>query len=295
MKTTRQEKLADHLTQIDEDLLNTAYEIDDAEKLADYTRRKSSPFYKTPLFRRLTALAACLAVTVTAVLSLPDITPAEQTDHPAASAPAAPEAEKIVLPPVRVGTEGISKTIVKGYTIEEMMEKVDAVAVVKVKNWLDEDMFHTYYDAEVLTLIAGTLPDEFVLIQDGNSENTLKGYPLFTYGDEFLLFLIKATGNPEDGCAYPNDNSYWIAGSYTGAMEVVTNENGETYFVDRCNLIDRSSVELSNLKTDNAVYNTVNEVLSARDAEVSQYKTSYSSIYSLDELASKLPPLTKQP
>ncbi len=286
MKSTRQEKLADHLTELDEDLLHNAYEIDDAQKLADYAKSKNTrPQRKAPLFRRIAVLAACLVLTVTAAVTLPFAFSEEQT----------PDTDEIVLPPVRVGTEGYSQASLsaRSSTIESLCEYIDVIAVVRVGNWLDEDTHHTYYNAEVLDLIAGTLPDQFVLLQDGNSKCTMKGYPLFTYGDEFLLFLVKADYAPEEGCAYPNKNSYWIAGSYSTVMEVVEGENGNYYFVDRYHLLDRSAIELINLKTENTVNTMVHQTLASRDAEVSQFKAPYTAIYSLEELATKLPTLTK--
>lgn len=296
MKTKHTEKLANHLLEIDDDLQQNAFEVCDAKTLNEYVSRKNSrrAFYKTPLFRRLTVLAACLMLTVTTVFAIPAVFSREQT--PDADAVVTPDTDKIVLPPVRVGTEGYSRLSLheRSSTIESLCEYIDAIAVIRVGNWLDEGSFHTYYDAEVLDVISGTIPEKFVLLQDGNSEVTIKGYPLFTYGSELLVFLVKTSSSPEEGCAYPNDNSYWIAGSYTTAMEVVTDEDGTTYFVDCYHLIDRSAVELANFKSEATVNTTVYQTLLARDVEGMQYKVKYHAIYSLNELAAKLPPLTSE-
>lgn len=288
MKITRQEKLADHLTELDEDLLNTAYEIDDAEKLADYTRSRTPHTPKLPLFRKIAVLAACFALTLTAIVTLPFAFPTEQPTTPA------PE-NQIVLPPVRVGTEGYSQASFheRVSTIENLCEFVDAIAIIRIGNWLGEDSTTTFYDAEVLSLIAGTIPEHFTLLQSGNSKFTLKFYPLYAYGDEILVFLQKSTHQPEEGCAYPNDNSYWVAGCHTTSLDVVTDEDGNSYIIDRFSLINRSSIELSNLKSNPTVYNTAHRIMYERDGVVSQYKMEYSNIYSLSELVSKLPPLTK--
>lgn len=295
MKITRQEQLADHLTELDEDLLNNAYEIDDTEKLADYAKAKRTHAPKLPVFRRMAVLAACLMLTVATVFALPlAFSREEATTTPAVTTPA-PEGDKIVLPPVRVGTKGYSQASFheRVGSIESLCEFVDAIAIVRIGNWLGEDSNTTFYDAEVLSIVAGTIPEHFTLLQAGNSRITMKFYPLYTHGDEVLVFLQKSTHHPEEGCSYPDNNSYWVAGCHTTSLEVVTDEEGNTYFVDRFYLIDRSSIELNDMMSDSSVYNTVNQVLATRDAEVIQFKAKYNSIYSLDELKAKIPQLTK--
>ena len=280
MKTTRQEKLADHLTEIDEDLLNTAYEIDDAEKLADYTRRKSSPFYKTPLFRRLTALAACLAITLTAVLTLPDFSPAQPTDNGATVTPT-PEEEKIVLPPVRVGTKGHMNGSLSADvgTIEKIYSKTEAVARIRIGNWLDETEFYSYFEVEVVELYSGTLPKNFILQQFASSKVTISGFPVFTYGTEFILFLKTETRAPEEGCSYPDDNTYTIWGGHPAIFEVIETDSGDSYFVDRFHLIEKSEWTAKNYINHATIASTVKNALYQRDAEGQQYSAAYSGVY----------------
>ncbi|MBR2131837.1 MAG: hypothetical protein IJ955_04725, partial [Oscillospiraceae bacterium] len=107
MKTTRTEKLADHLTELDGDLLSTAYEIDDAEKLKQYTRPKYQ--IKPHLVRKLTAIAACLTLIIATAFTLPAVLPEKQTQPSGTTSTTATSDANIILPPVRVGTQGTLK------------------------------------------------------------------------------------------------------------------------------------------------------------------------------------------
>ena len=62
MKLTRTEKLADHLTELDGDLLSKAYEIDDAEKFARWKKYSLASVGKPTRLRRLAVIAASLLV-----------------------------------------------------------------------------------------------------------------------------------------------------------------------------------------------------------------------------------------
>lgn len=75
MKKSRNERLSEHLLNVDEEILTNAYEIDDAEKLGQYIKTKNSktkkPFYMTPVFRRVTTIAACFVLIVGVIFSIP--------------------------------------------------------------------------------------------------------------------------------------------------------------------------------------------------------------------------------
>ena len=62
MKNSREEEILTHLSEMDEELLDTAYSVDSPEKLIEYIKKdakKKSPFFKSPAFYRRMALAAC--------------------------------------------------------------------------------------------------------------------------------------------------------------------------------------------------------------------------------------------
>ena len=64
---SRNERLSEHLLQTDDAILNTAYEIDDPEKLKAYKKTKSAPITLLPrraVWVPVVAAAACVALTV---------------------------------------------------------------------------------------------------------------------------------------------------------------------------------------------------------------------------------------
>ena len=77
MKNSRNERLSEHLMNVDEEIFANAYEIDDAEKLKKYIRTKNAktkkPFYITPAFRRVATIAACFVLIVGVIFSIPSI------------------------------------------------------------------------------------------------------------------------------------------------------------------------------------------------------------------------------
>lgn len=62
MKESRNEKLSEHLLHIDEELLISAYDVDDAEKLAEYAKKNSRRRMVTSPLIRVAAIAAAFAL-----------------------------------------------------------------------------------------------------------------------------------------------------------------------------------------------------------------------------------------
>ena len=105
------------------------------------------------------------------------------------------DSDNIILPPSRIGEGEFNVQLTKRYTFETAFAEADAVARVKVGNWLSEDRENdsTCFEATTLQCFKGSLPETFTLYQTGSSHETLEGFPLFTYGNELLLFLNQGT------------------------------------------------------------------------------------------------------
>ncbi len=77
MKNSRNERMSEHLLNVDEEILTNAYDIDDAEKLRQYIKAKNAktkkPFYMTPAFRRVSAIAACFVLIIGVMFSVPGL------------------------------------------------------------------------------------------------------------------------------------------------------------------------------------------------------------------------------
>lgn len=182
--------------------------------------------------------------------------------------------EDAKFPPTRVGSEGIvSSRLERKYTLEEAYRLADVVALVKVDSWItdDDDIFQSYYDASVIKAYKGSISESFTLLQDGSTKRTMKAYPLFIPGNEFLLFL-----NIAKDIAY--EDAYWIMGSFTTLLDVSYDASGNMYFMDRYGLLGES-VNISNYASPNPIANILYKNLIKHDPLIDEIKISYPYIF----------------
>ncbi len=130
------------------------------------------------------------------------------------------------MPPCRIGLHESEMSMSYKYSLQSAWEQSSAVALIRIGNWLEEENFVTYFEAEVIQCYKGNLQDRFILKQDGWSKSTMKGYPLFTKGNEILVFLADST------MGLYTDNCYWILGSWTTVFGAVRDNDGNMYLVD---------------------------------------------------------------
>ena len=98
----------------------------------------------------------------------------------------------VVRPPVRIGEGTGNACFNRSFSLTEAFEEADVVALVQVGNWLGEKTEgfpYTYYEADALECYKGDIPAHFTLMQSGASTSTYEDYPLYTYGNQLLLFL----------------------------------------------------------------------------------------------------------
>ena len=191
--------------------------------------------------------------------------------------------DSVVLPPTRIG-EGVSyASLDKSYTFETAFSEADVVARIKVGNWLSEDteLDSTFFEATVLQCFKGDIPETFILMQSGCSYYTVKNYPLFTYGNELLLFLNK--GNPdnyEEGWPAPKyDIYYWITGSFSTLLDVSYDAHGSRYYADRYGILSETMDISTNYANQNDVSSEVFEAAVNADpfiADISAYRYVFS-------------------
>lgn len=185
------------------------------------------------------------------------------------------ENEEVVLPPTRVGkiTE-VSALLARHYTFEEAYQEADMVAHVKVGNWLgeEEEKGATYYDATIVEQYKGDKIDEIILFQDGTSNGTLKRYPLFTYGNEMLVFLKEAVDTEYD-------DAYWIIGAFTTMLDVVNDEEGNLYYMDRYGILGETIDASMNSAGNTDLRQVLYEAAVANDEIVVEMGYRYEYIY----------------
>ena len=192
----------------------------------------------------------------------------------------APEVtDPVVLPPTRIGASGCKVIRVKDYTFKSAWEEADVVARVEVGNWIAEDteIIKTYYEAKVLQCFKGSIPENITLYQEGCSAFTMKGYPLFTSGNEFLVFLMEATATT----CY--EAPFWIMGSFTTILDVSYDENGNRYYADSRGFLGKSIDIAFNYAYDTAVSAEVMATAVAKDPIVSERLLPYHYIFSEED------------
>lgn len=102
----------------------------------------------------------------------------------------APLSSMIVRPPTRsANTQYPANAYQCWLSLGELWERAEAVAWVSIGNWLSESDYGSYYDATVVKCYKGDLSPSIVLEQAGSSIQSYTDFPLFIYGNEFLVFL----------------------------------------------------------------------------------------------------------
>ncbi|MBQ4428260.1 MAG: hypothetical protein II871_00615 [Clostridia bacterium] len=193
-----------------------------------------------------------------------------------------------VVPPMRMAEYPADSSLgnVPG-TVQEAIERSDAVAMVRVGDWLGEttDKLTTLFNAEVIETIKGELPAKFTLLQGGSSEFTYRDYPLFTYGNELFLFLTKISDENREFLKFP-ENTYKITGTYTSVMHLIELD-GEKYVIPRdYALLENMPESVKNLAKDEAFLKRAVDELKRSDSVLSKVNIAYAHVYKLDELVS---------
>jgi len=141
-------------------------------------------------------------------------------------------------PPVRIGEAIGEASLLRSYSAAEAFQEADAVALVRVGDWLGEQdggFPITFYKAAVVKSYKGDLPREFTLMQNGGSAGTYEDYPLYTCGNELLVFLRKADAD------YPD--AYQSVGSFSTVLYAADAVDGTRYYLDRFGLMSMREQE----------------------------------------------------
>lgn len=178
-----------------------------------------------------------------------------------------------VLPPVRITEGKTTVTLANQYTFASAFSAADAVARIKVGNWLAENQHTSYYEAAVLQCFKGDMPETITLLQDGSSIATLDRYPLFTNGNEMLLFLKEAA-------LTEYESPYWIIGAYTTVLDVSYDKEGNRYYADRYGILGKTLHELHNYLADASVCLSVHSRAAADDPIFKEMQYTYQYIFS---------------
>lgn len=151
--------------------------------------------------------------------------------------------EDIVRPPVRESEfTAQSRYDTANFNIAALKEEADAIVRLKVKNWTGYIYLDSMscFEAEVIEVYKGDVPKEIILAQRGTPECTFENFPLFTYGEELLLFLndinvvLERSQKSNPDFVYPEfeyDNASSIVGTPLNVWNIATLDSGEAYIV----------------------------------------------------------------
>lgn len=136
---------------------------------------------------------------------------------------------RVILPPARnVPYPGLVDYA--DVNFESVYSQAEAIVRIRVGNWLGEDTGirnNTYFEATVLECYQGTAPEKFTLIQTGSSYG-IDGRPLYTYGNELVIFLKKNLDEE-----IPFEDAYYNKGSFFSVFDVYYDYDGNRYYVIR--------------------------------------------------------------
>ena len=179
-------------------------------------------------------------------------------------------AGKAALPPQRIGNRGMVVNLEALYSPETAAAEADLVALVRVGDWVKEDSYAhvTYYNAKILRTFKGSAGETITLIQDGFSQMTVDGYPLFISGNEMLLFLVKSDTEEFD-------NAYWELGSFSTVIDAVRDREGELFYLDRFGLMGSALKDCKNYLFDETKFAELKEIAVKADPEAAKYRYHY--------------------
>ena len=188
------------------------------------------------------------------------------------------------LPPVRNGAKTLSASLEKSYTFETAFEEADAVARIQIGSWLgeNEETGSTFFEAQVLECFKGSMPETFTLKQDGYSAETWEGYPLFTAGNEILVFLGEAPLITE------YKSTYWIIGAHTTFMNVLYDDAGNRYYGDRKGNLGQSVEIGKNYTFDYERFQQMYENLKETDSLFAEKKYEFPYVFAEADLKTYL-------
>jgi hypothetical protein len=139
-----------------------------------------------------------------------------------------------VLPPMRIGSGEVKTSWAEFHNYAEAYEAADAVCIVTVENWLEDNSECCYFDAKVEKIYKGELP-EMIVLRQNESKDFHRSSPIFTYGNRLLVFLRE--WEHWDGAG----EAYYQIGSDLTTLYMANDASGELYLIALHGLVGNKS------------------------------------------------------
>ena len=247
------------------DLFSSFGEID--ESLVERSERAASRSRSRRAIKMISAAAAALLIIAGAAFGIAQAAGANDPGE----TPSAPK--EIVLPPSQVGKKGYTSTKSRDYSLTSALANSKAACIITIGSWLSEDheSSSTYFEAEVNEVISGSVPEHIVLCQFGDSEWTLSGSPLFTYGDKLLVFLkdVNWGSMQYENCYAPagvDHSFFYIAETPDGGRYAVNHNCTFTYLIEQ----NDEGADFEDLAGDKAILDAVIDAIGEHDAAAAE-------------------------
>ena len=196
---------------------------------------------------RYAAAAAAILLVLGAVFAAVKLLPANAPRQDAAVP------KEAVLPPARIGTyKDIPWCHLHTWPIDKSFDEAEAVCLIKIGDWLGDNGTGTYFEATVEKLYKGDLPEKIVLYQVASEKMTFELYPVFTYGNELLVFIEKWDKNVDD---IDIDDYYVSICEDLTVLYAATAKNGEKYVIDETAFMSMLTEEEDIVHIKNYGYN----------------------------------------
>ena len=193
------------------------------------------------IFTRLFVLAVAVLLVFSGCARRQEDKTADMNETRRVANPAAP----IVVPEMkdRMSSNWMELRFERSYTVDELFAKAEAIALVRITSWLGEDldMRTTFSEADVLRCYRGNLPERITLAQLGTSQVIAGGTPIYTRGNEFLVFLYEDTRFPDKKNVFSTINE-------GETLFDVLRYDGEDYLIPRAEYLLLNSSEKEHLK-----------------------------------------------
>ena len=189
-------------------------------------------------------------------------------------------------PKVRIAdTTRTNDEYMKGYTLETFTKEADAVAWIRIGNWLGEntELGFSIFSAEVKEQIKGDLGGKgsmITVLQDGTSKCTVENYPIFTGGNDLILFLKKA----EDEVQSSSGKVYRIVGGSKSVFYTTLLSKNSDRFATTLNeeWLTRMPKDIPNIANIDDMWKTVFSALAVNDKLWNSITVNSRLVYSYD-------------
>ena len=235
MKESRSERLSERLSDIDDELLDRAWAIDDAEKLKNYIKDQNKKPHYAAVFRRVAVIAACLVIAFGCVLAAPALLFQANSKGPTNGTQSNEPGNDAVPPWLRDDGEYLTIESIDMLNYYTAMRLLASNAKTNLYRTNEEDIMQLSVNTAVLSVEATDRekPYGFSIISDIGYDNDLQGEAAGAQGGTEKIYYYKLDPNEAFTVTsvlffqieIQNGDGFLASKLGTGTVDVVITEN----------------------------------------------------------------------